>query len=219
MNIIIIGGGQVGSYVGRLMIKAGNKVRIIEHRQKVIDIIKSEFDESALVYGDGADPKILEKAGIDQADVVAAVTGADEINLVASTIAKFEFGTERVIARVNNPKNDWLFNGEMGIDVKVSQANLLAHIIADQIDMENIVTLMQLNRGDNAIVEVTVNGGSKADGHALKDLPIPQDTVLIAIQRGAENIVARGETILKGGDHVLVYTKTTDDKKLYELMR
>lgn len=219
MKIIIIGGGQVGAYVAKIMIKAGSDVKIIEHRQKVIDIISGSFSKEVLIFGDGADPKVLEKAGILEADVVAAVTGADEINLVASTIAKFEFGIDRVIARVNNPKNDWLFTGEMGIDVKVSQANLLAHVIADQIDMDNIVTLMRLNRGDNSIVEVTVNSGSKADSQALKDLDIPKDIVLIAIQRGGKNIVARGDTVLKAGDHVLAYTTTAEEKSLYQLMR
>lgn len=218
MNIIIIGGGQVGAYVAKIMLEAGNKVRIIDHRQKVIDIISKSFAEDIILQGDGADLKILEKAGIHEADVVASVTGSDEINLVTSTIAKFEFGVERVIARVNNPKNDWLFTGEMGVDVKISQADLLANVIADQIDMENIVTLMRLNHGDNSIVEFTINRGSQADEKSLKELDIPNDVVLIAIQRGQENLVARGDTVLKAGDHVLAYIKTSEEKKLYQLM-
>lgn len=219
MKIIVIGGGQIGSYVARMMLESGNDVKIIEHREKLIKDIRHHFPDDLIIEGDEASPKVLEKAGISEADVLAAVTDADEINLVASTIAKFEFQTDRVIACVNNPKNDWLFTAEMGVDVKISQANLLARVIADQIDMDNMVTLMRLNHGDNSIVEVTVHGGAKADGFALKDIPIPNETVLIAIQRGNKNIVARGNTVLKAGDHILAYTKTDDQGVLFELMR
>ena len=219
MDIIIIGGGQVGSYVARLMLDAGNTVKIVEQRDKVVHFVEDEFPAHVLINGDGADPKILEKAGIAHADVVAAVTGADEVNLVAATIAKFEFGVDRVIARVNNPKNDWLFNEEMGVDVKISQASLLARVIADQIDMENIVTLMQLNHGKTSIVEVTVKAGSKADNHPIKDLPIPVETVIIALQRNKKNIVARGNTVILAGDKLIAYTVTDDEKALHELVR
>ncbi|MGX7199768.1 potassium channel family protein [Enterococcus nangangensis] len=219
MKIIIIGGGQVGSYVAKLMLKAGNQVKIIEQRERVIRFVEGEFPANVLVTGDGADPNILEKAGITDADVVAVVTGQDEINLVAATIAKFEFGVERVIARVNNPKNEWLFTAEMGVDVKISQASLLARIIADQIDMENIVTLMQLNHGDNSIVEITVNHGAEAENLPLKKIPIPQQTVIVAIQRQDENIPARGETILRAGDHLIAYTPTSEEAALHRLMR
>lgn len=219
MKIIIIGGGQVGSYVAKLMLKAGNQVKIIEQRERVIRFVEGEFPANVLVTGDGADPNILEKAGITDADVVAVVTGQDEINLVAATIAKFEFGVERVIARVNNPKNEWLFTAEMGVDVKISQASLLARIIADQIDMENIVTLMQLNHGDNSIVEITVNHGAEAENLPLKKIPIPQQTVIVAIQRQDENIPARGETVLRAGDHLIAYTPTSEEAALHRLMR
>lgn len=219
MNLIIIGGGQVGSYVARMMLDAGNTVKIIEQRDKVVHFVENEFPAHVLINGDGADPKILEKAGIAHADVVAAVTGADEVNLVAATIAKFEFGIDRVIARVNNPKNEWLFNEEMGVDVKISQASLLAHIITDQIDMENVVTLMKLNHGTTSIVEVNVKEGSKADNHAIKDIPVPIETVIIAIQRNNKNIVARGNTVILAGDKLIAYTAAEDEKVLHELVR
>ncbi|MCH4169576.1 MAG: NAD-binding protein [Streptococcaceae bacterium] len=217
MDIIIVGGGQVGSYVGRRLLDSGNRVKIIEHREHVMEALKNIFPEDVLVYGDGADPRIMEKAGISRTDVLAVVTGADEINLVASTIAKFEFGVDKVIARVNNPKNEWLYTFEMGVDVKVSQADLLSNIIIDQIDMENVTTLMRLNRGDASIIELTIKSGSKVENVALKDLHIPKTTVLIAIQRAGENIVARGETVLEVGDHILAYTNSAETREVYQL--
>lgn len=218
MKIIVIGGGQVGTYIAKLLIEAGNEIKVIEPRQKSLKALKSEISAEYILDGDGADPKALEEAGIMEADLLAAVTGADEINLVASTIAKFEFGVKRVIARVNNPKNEWLFTSEMGVDVKISQADLLARVITDQISMENIVTLMRLNHGETSIVEVTVNSGSKAEGVALKEIPTVEGIVLVAIHRGEEHIIPREETILKAGDRILAYAENNEQSKLYELM-
>lgn len=218
MKIIIVGGGQVGSYVARLMLDAGNDVTIIENRDKALRFLEKEFSENIVVVGNGADPKIMQQAGIEQADVLASITGTDEINLVTATIAKFEFGVKRVISRVNNPKNDWLFTPAMGVDVKISQASLLANVIADQIDMANIVTLMRLNKGDNAIVNATVTAQAPVVGQALKNINIPTSTVLIAIYRGDTNLVPRGETVLQAGDHVLAYTRTNEEKDLYTLL-
>ncbi|MEC6748420.1 NAD-binding protein [Marinilactibacillus sp. XAAS-LB27] len=219
MKVIVIGGGQVGAYVARIMVEAQNDVCIIDNREKVIQYNQQEFKEEQIIYGDGADPKILERAGIYEADVVAAVTGADEINLVASTIAKFEFGIEKVIARVNNPKNEWLFTRDMGVDIPISQANLLARVISNQIDMNNMITLMKLNDKNASIVEVTVNTGSKADGATVKDIVISDNIVLIAVQRGNENMIVRGETVFQAGDHIFAYTDAEEDQTLYNLTR
>lgn len=219
MKVIVIGGGQVGAYVARIMIEADNDVCIIDNREKVINHIETEFTKEQIIYGDGADPKVLEKAGIYDADVVAAVTGADEINLVSATIAKFEFGIEKVIARVNNPKNEWLFTKDMGVDIPISQVSLLARVITNQIDMNNVITLMKLNENNASIVEATVNKDSKVDGMALKDLDIADNIVLIAIQRGNNNIIARGELVFQAGDHILAYTNSDDNQSLYNITR
>ena len=109
MNIIIIGGGKVGAYIAKLLLNDNYSVKVIENRKDVLDKLKKEIPEDNIVLGSGTEPNVLESSGITETDVVAAVTGADETNLVASTIAKFEFGVPRVIARVNNPQNMWLF--------------------------------------------------------------------------------------------------------------
>lgn len=219
MKIIIVGGGEVGAYVAKLMLEAKNEVRIIEYREGPLSVLKKELPGECVLVGNGAEPAMLEEAGIMNADVVAAVTGADEVNLVVSTIAKYEYGVPRVIGRVNNPKNEWLYNMDMGVDVKVNQANILSHIIADQVDLQNMITLFRLNRGNNAVINATVNAGSKADGKTLKELSLPSHTVIIAIERGEDSYVARGDSELKGGDHILAYTSVGDEEALQKLIR
>ncbi|ERL64162.1 potassium channel family protein [Schleiferilactobacillus shenzhenensis] len=219
MRTIIVGGGQVGSYVARILIDAGRDVRVIENREKPLAGLKNELPPDVIVNGDGADPKVLEQAGINDADVVAAVTGADEINLVTATIAKFEFGVDKVIARINNPKNTWLFTAEMGVDVRVSQAYLIANVITDQIDFTNLTTLMRLNRGNNAIVQITVGDGAQADGKALRDIKFPEGTVVINVRRGEANLVAGADTVITKGDSVLVYTRTVNEDEINTIFR
>lgn len=138
MKVIIIGGGTVGSYVGKILLDSGCEIKIIEKRESMIQQLGKTFTQDVIFEGDGADMSVLEDAGIKDADVVAAVTGADEVNLVASTIAKYEFGIKKVIGRVNNPKNDWLYTLEMGVDVKISQASMIAQIIVDQVNVNNL---------------------------------------------------------------------------------
>lgn len=203
MNVIIIGGGKVGAYIANLLLNNNCSVKVIEHRENVLEKLKKEIPEEVIVHGSGTDPEILESAGIAETDVVAAVTGADETNLVASTIAKFEFGVPRVIARVNNPQNAWLFNAGMGVDVGLNQADLMAHIVVEEMDLKNMLTLMKLNHGNYSIVQLKVDGQSESVNKALKDLIIPAKAVLIAIYRGKEVIIPRGDTVINAGDNIL----------------
>jgi trk system potassium uptake protein TrkA len=218
LKIIIIGGGQVGSYTAKLLLEGNNEITIVEKREKNFELLKKQFLPDQLLLGDGTSLTLLEKAGIDTADAVAVVTGDDDVNLVISTMVKFEYGINRVIARVNNPKNEWLYTAEMGVDVKINQADLLAHLVVNEIAMEHIVTLMELNRGDHAIIQITVRAGAKTDGMALKEIDLPQDVVIIAIKRGEENIVARGDVVLQGHDLVIAYVKSSEEDLLYGLM-
>lgn len=218
MNVIIIGGGQVGAYIANILIKHDCNVCIIENRESILKKLYTEFDKEVLMEGDGTDPLILKAAGIATCDVVVAVTGKDEVNLVASTIVKYEYGIERVIARVNHPKNEWLFTLEMGVDVKVNQAELLARLVVDEMDFRNILTLMKLNRGAYSIVQMNVNGGSKADGANIKDLPIPDKLVFIAITRHHEVILPKGDTKLQCGDHILALADEASQKLMNDLL-
>jgi trk system potassium uptake protein len=138
MKVIIVGGGQVGSYIASLLLTSGHEICVIENREKIFKKIEKELLANTLIFGSGSDPEILESAGVASANVVAAVTGSDEVNLVVSTLAKLEFGIQRVVARVNNPKNAWLFNGGMGVDVGINQAEILAHFVVNEMCIKDI---------------------------------------------------------------------------------
>jgi trk system potassium uptake protein TrkA len=148
MFVIIVGGGNIGSYLANLLIEDGHKIKVIEERRQLLEKLPKELPESAIVSGDGSSPVTLEKAGIREANVLAAVTGSDETNLVVTSLARFEFNVPRVIARVNNPKNAWLFNQEMGIDVALNQADILARLVAEEMSLGDMMTLLKLRKGE-----------------------------------------------------------------------
>ncbi|BCJ99305.1 potassium channel family protein [Anaerocolumna chitinilytica] len=217
MKIVVIGGGQVGSYLANLLLSNGHEVKVIEHREGVYAKLEKELPSDALVFGNGSDPVILEKAGIFDAEVVAAVTGADEVNLVVSTLAKMEFGIPRVVARVNNPKNAWLYNATMGVDVGINQADIMAHFVVDEMDLKSMFTLFKLNRGDYSIVQIKVSAEAKAAEKHVKDLSIPKKAVLIAIKRDDKTIIPKGDTLIQAEDEILLLTDETSRKVLNDL--
>lgn len=204
MKVIIVGGGQMGTYLAALLLKNKCDVTLIENRDNVFEKLTRELPAGNILQGDGTQPAVLESAGIANADVVAAVSGADETNLVVSTITKYEFGVPRVIARVNNPKNAWLFTPEMGVDVALNQADLLAHLVVEDMDLKNMFTLLKVSHGKYSIAEVKVDARSKGAGKAVRELSIPETSVLVAITRGSDVIIPRGDTVVEGGDTVLV---------------
>lgn len=217
MKVIIIGGGQVGSYIAKLLLSNNCSVIVMDIRRDVLEKLKRELPADAVFAGSGTDPKHLEAAGIKEADVVVAVTGEDEINLVASTLAKMEFNVPRVIARVNNPKNAWLYNAGMGVDIGVNQADLLAHLVVTEMELKNMMTLLKINEGYFSIVQIKVDGQSPAASKAVKDLPIPADALLVAVVRGNKTIVPNGETIILSDDNILALISEANKKQVYDL--
>jgi trk system potassium uptake protein len=217
MKVIIIGGGHVGAYIAELLLKNNCSVKVIENREPVFAKLKNEIPADNILFGSGTDPDILESAGVAEADVVASVTGTDEINLVASTIAKFEFAVPRVIARVNNPKNSWMFNSSMGIDAGLNEADFMAHLVVEEMAFKNIMTLLKINKGDYSIVQMTVDVHSEAVNKTIKDLAIPANAVLIAISRGKETIIPRGDTIIYAEDNILALADEKAQMKINEL--
>ena len=133
MNVLIVGGGKVGSTLAMRLRAAQHQVKLIEIRHEHLEALQRDLPTEALVFGSGTEPGVLEAAAIRQAEIVAALTGADETNLVVTSLARFEFGVPRTIARVNNPKNAWLFTAEMGVDVALDQADLIAGMIMKEV--------------------------------------------------------------------------------------
>jgi len=217
MNVIIIGGGQVGSYIANLLLFNKYNVKIIDNREHIIEKLKRELPAESVVFGNGTDPNILEAAGINKADVLVAVTGADETNLVASTLAKFEFGVPRVVGRVNNPKNAWLFNIQMGVDVNLNQADILGHMVIEEIDLRNIFTLLKLSMGSYSIIRTVVEDQSLAIGKAVKDLDFPTESRLILLSRDKNVILPVGDTIIEQGDVILALANDETKVKINEM--
>lgn len=217
MKAIIIGGGQVGAYIATILLNNHCDVKIIENRHTTFEKLKNDFSEDNIIFGSGTEPNTLEAAGVGSADVVAAVTGSDETNLVASTIAKFEFDIPRTIARVNNPKNAWLFDAEMGVDVGLNQADLMAHLVVEEINLDAMMTLMKISRGTYSIVQFNVGEKSTAVKKSLKEMTFPKNSVIIAIYKGKEIIIPHGDTRFDEGDKVLAFADEDAQEQLNTL--
>lgn len=214
MYTIIVGAGQVGTYLAELLLAEKHEVKIIDRREERLAQLKDHLPAGALVLGNGSDPVVLEAAGIRRADVVVAVTGTDETNLVVCSLARMEFGVPRVISRVNNPKNAWLYTPEMGVDVALNQADLLARMVAEEMSLGDMTTLLKLRKGLYSLVEEKVDPASLANGKAIRDVPFPERCVLAAILRKGALIVPHGDTILQAADEIVALVHSTDKPKL-----
>jgi len=217
MKVIIAGGGKVGTYLATLLLLNGHEVKVLENNEKYYTKVKEDLPDGTVSKGNASDPQILEEAGIASADVLAAVSDEDEKNLVVSTLAKLEFAVPKVIARVNNPQNAWLFDSEMGVDVGVNQADIMAHLILEEMNVENMLTLMKLNRGEYSIVQINVKESAWAVSRPLKDLGVPINAVMISITREGAVIIPRGDSTILSGDELLMLTDEGSRKKLGEI--
>jgi len=203
MVVIVVGGGNTGSQLAKFLLEAGHTVRIIDERPNVLEKLASELPQEVIINGDGSSPTVLEKAGIQNAHVLAAVTGLDETNLVITSLARFEFNVPRVIARINNSKNAWLFTPEMGVDASLNQAEILTSLIAEEMSLGDMMTLLKLRRGKYSLVEEKIFPGALAVNKAIRDLPLPQNCVIAGIIRHGEIVMPRGVTALQEADEIL----------------
>lgn len=133
MKVLVAGGGMVGGHVAELLVAAGYEVTVVEPREVALARVRRDVPGAVVVAGSGTSSSVLEAAGVESADIVCAVTGADETNLMIATLAKYEFGVDRVLARVNDPRNRWLFETDLGVDLAVNQAELMARLVVEGI--------------------------------------------------------------------------------------
>jgi trk system potassium uptake protein len=218
MFVIIVGGGQVGSYLATLLLAGDHKVHVIDERPEVLAKMHRELPTECIFEGDGADVELLRLAGIEHAEVVAAVTGSDETNLMVTHLARFEFRVPRIIGRVNSPKNAWLFTPEMGVDVAINQADMIAHLIAEEMSLGDMVTLMKLRKGQYSLVEEKVDPTAAAVGKAIRDLQLPAECVLAAVIRKGELIIPRGNLVLQASDEILAVVHSSAISALAKLL-
>ena len=209
MYVIIVGGGNTGSHLAKILLEGKHIVKIIEERPALLEKLQAELPADSIISGDGSSPTVLEKAGIHKALVLAAVTGSDETNLVITSLARFEFNVPRIIARVNNPKNAWLFTNDMGVDVALNQADILAHLVAEEMSLGDMMTLVKLKRGEYSLVEEKVYPAAPACGKALKDINLPDECNIVAVIRKHQLLIPHGTTVLEASDEVLALVHAT----------
>jgi trk/ktr system potassium uptake protein len=202
VKVAICGAGNVGTSIATDLAEGGHDVLLIDKDVDLVDHLRSELDLN-LVAADGCEVSSLDAAGFASVDVVIAATGDDEDNLVISLLSKQEFAVPRVIARVNNPKNQWLYNESWGVDVSVCMPLMMTALVEEAVSVGSLVRLLSLERGHANLVEVTLADRSPAVGLSLADLDIPRDATIVAIVRRDRLIVPRGDTVLEPGDEVM----------------
>jgi trk system potassium uptake protein TrkA len=218
MYVIIVGGGKVGMYLSSLLLKGGERVKLIERDPEVVPALLRKMPSESVLQGNGTDPVVLESAGIRQANVVAAVTGDDETNLVVGSLARFEFGSQRVIARMNDPANAWIFTPKMGVDVALNQAELLAHLIAEEMSVGEMMTLLKLRKGEYSLLKEKVHPASAAAGKAIRDLNLPVESAVTAVIRKGNLLVPRGDMVFQANDEVLALVHSSKMSQLAEIL-
>jgi trk system potassium uptake protein TrkA len=215
MRVLIIGGGNVGTYIAGELAKAGHDVLIVEvDPERVTQAELSGFPGGAAwLNADGCEVSELASAHPETADVVVAVTGDDEDNLVVSLLAKQEFGVPRVVARINNPDNEWLFNETWGVDVSVSTPHLLTALVEEAVSVGSLVRLLSFSNDKARLSEVKLASNSPANGKQIVDLGFPRDSTVVAVLRDEKVVVPRGDTQLNEGDEVMVLvTRESEDR-------
>ena len=218
MFVIIAGGGRTGSQLALVLISGGHQVLVVEHRHELLTRLHRELPTEAVLEGNAADPAILEQAGIRKANVIAACTSDDTVNLSLCFLARKIFGVPRTIARVNNPRNAWLFDENFHVDVALNQANVFESLIQEEMSMGDMMTLLKLRRGRYSLVEEKVPAGAKAIGVALKDLGLPEECVIAAFIRDGKITLPRGNATFQQGDEVLAVTDPDGARRLAELL-
>ena len=202
MFVLIVGGGKVGLNTARQLIKVGHEVVLVEQRKVRFDLIEEELGEETLVFGDGTEIWVLEKAGIGRCDMVVAVTGDDEDNIIISQIAKLKFGVPKIVARVNNPFNQPTFD-LLGVEATVCATTAMLNLIMHELPVHKFVHLLSLSKQNLELVELEVGDASPFASTYVQDIDLPEGVLLAAIVRAGNALVARGSTEILPGDYVL----------------
>ena len=217
MLAVIIGGGRGGSYLARDLQTQGYRIKVVDRRPEVVARLRQEIGGD-VICGDGCSPQILDQVGVSKADLVVALTHNDEDNLVVCRLAKHHFHVPRVIARVNNPLNEWLYTKDWGVDVAISQVHLTSKVIEEEIGLGELVTLLKLNRGEAALVELRLPETSLCRGKAIRDVNLPSDAVIVSVIRAGKLVIPRGDTVFEAGDEILAVSTVAAEKPLKDIL-
>jgi trk system potassium uptake protein TrkA len=217
VKVVIAGAGAVGTYLAADLARSGHDVLLIEKNATAAAQVPHDRGLRLLV-ADACEVDVLHAAQLDIADVVVAATGDDEDNLVISLLAKQEFAVPRVLARVNHPKNHWLFNEAWGVDIAVSTPHLLAGLVEEAVSVGSVVQLLQLEGGKVQLVEVTLAEESPAAQQSIEHLELPRGATIVAIVRDGHLIVPRQDTRLAAGDEVVLLVTGDAETEVRQLL-
>ncbi|MGH9034119.1 MAG: potassium channel family protein [Acidimicrobiia bacterium] len=225
MKVAIAGAGNVGQFIANDLVSAGHDVLLLEQDPAVVARSQPSLSGTRPEGGsiewrtaDACEVSSLREAEFETMDVVVAATGDDEDNLVISLLAKQEFAVPRVIARVNHPKNEWLFNEAWGVDVSVSTPHLILALTEEAVSVGSLVRLFQLERGHARLVEATLAEDAPVLGKTIADLQIPRDATFVAIVREEHVVVPRGDTSFQPGDEVLALVTPDSEDDVRRLL-
>ncbi|MFN3491156.1 MAG: potassium channel family protein [Anaerolineales bacterium] len=218
MFVFIAGGGRTGSELAAQLLAQNYEVRLLEHRRDLLARLHHELPTEVIYEGQATDPTILKNAGLEKAQVLVACTNDDAANLVLCYLARTMFKVKRTVARINNPRNAWLFDKNFHVDETINQADVMAHLIQEEMSLGDMMTLLKLRRGKYSLVEEKVPKGAKALGVQIKDLGLPEQCVIAAIIRHGEIVLPRGTVALEEFDEVLAITDDEGAKQLAFLL-
>jgi len=216
MRVAIAGAGNVGRSIAAELLGNGHEVLLIEREPRAMKVDTVEGAEWMLA--DACELETLVQAGLHTCQVMVAATGDDKVNLVVSLLAKTEFGVDRVVARVNHPKNEWLFNESWGVDVSVSSPRLLAAVVEEAVSVGDLVRLLTFRQGQANLVELTLANDAPIVGKLVGSVPWPMDAALVAILRDGRVIVPSPDAALEGGDELLLVATTEVEDALDALL-
>lgn len=206
MFIIIVGGGKVGYYLAKSLISGNHEVAIIEKDSSKCSQFLEDFG-SITICGDGCDPAVLQGAGAERADIIVADTGDDEDNLIICQLAKTKYKVPRTIARVNNPKNEFVFK-KLGIDSTVSSTDLVLSMIEQEVAYKGIAPLISFRKSGVEIVETTIAADSPAISKKIIELELPNNCLILAVLRSDNLIIPDGNTTLDSGDLIIALIRS-----------
>jgi trk/ktr system potassium uptake protein len=215
MYAIIAGGGKVGFFLARELIEQGHEVLIIENIPDRAEFIANELG-NVVLRGNADEASTLADAGAERSDVVIAVTGDDEDNLVICQVARRRFGTRRTIARINDPRNEGIFR-QLGIDATVNATQMMLSVLEQEIPQANLVPLLRLRNTDVEVVEAVLDRKSRATGSALRDVDLPPESAIAVVIRGGAAFFPNGATVLEPGDEVVAFTRSVHEPRLRSL--
>ncbi len=216
MRVAIAGAGAVGRSIAAELIGNNHQVMLIE--RELANIEPRAVEQAEWVHADACELASLEEAGLDSCEVVIAATGDDKVNLVVSLLAKTEFAVRRVVARINEPRNEWLFNSNWGVDVAVSTPRILAALVEEAVAVGDLVRLLTLRQGEANLVEVTLPAATPIAGRPVRDLRIPSGSALVAILRGGRVIVPQGDNTVEAGDELLFVASAEVEQQIREAL-